>query len=156
MEYDRTVSAANESVATIAAADDSILELSIPANVTAEILRVEIGPHEGATPPNPTPWAMYTATAAGTGGAAVTETLQSGSGTIQGSVLKTLTAIPVTGLREMPQGAIAWEVGVIYVPVPEERIKVVGGGQDFFGFHFLAAPSATPTFTAHIVWGEIG
>lgn len=155
MQYERVVSAANESVATIAAADDPILELSIPANVVAEILRVEIGPHEGATAPNPTPWAMYTATAAGTGGSAVTETIQRGSGTIQGSVLKTLSALPGSGLREMPQGAINWSVGALYLPVPEERIIVMGGGQDFFGFHFLSAPSATPTFTAHIVWGEV-
>ncbi len=153
MQYDRVVEAAIQSSAE-PDFDDPLLELTAPANTFIDILEVTIGAHEGATPPNPTPYAFYTATAAGTGGAAVTEVLVRGKGGIQGSVLSGLTAASGTGFREFPQGAISWEIGVNHLWVPEARFEVIGGGQDFFGIVYLAAPSATPTSTVKITWGE--
>ncbi len=153
MQYDRIVEAAVQSLAE-ADADDPLLELTAPANTFLDILEITIGPHEGATAPDPTPYAFYTATAAGTGGGAVVEVLVRGKGTIQGVALSGLTAASGTGFREFPQGAIAWEIGVNHLWIPEGRFEVIGGGQDFFGIVYLAAPSATPTSTVKITWGE--
>ncbi len=65
-----------------------------------------------------------------------------------------------TGERPVKEASSQWRrTGMkwlaLYLPVPEERIQLVATGQDFFGFYFLGVPSATPTFTAHIVWGEV-
>jgi len=153
MQYDRIVEAAIESQAETVF-DDPLLEITAAANVFIDILEITIGPHEGATAPNPTPYAFYTATAAGTGGAAVTEVLVRGKGTIGGVALSGLTAPSATGYREFPQGAIPWEIGVNHLWIPEARFEVIGGGQDFFGIVYLANPSATPTSTVKITWGE--
>ncbi len=153
MNYDRIVEVAIASQAE-AAADDPLLEITAPANVFLDILEVTIGPHEGATAPNPTPYAFYTATAAGTGGATVVEVAVRGKGAIQGVALSGLTAPSATGYREFPQGAVAWEIGVNHLWIPEARFEVIGGGQDFFGIVYLAAPSAAPTSTVKITWGE--
>ncbi len=153
MQYDRVVEAAIQSSAE-AGADNPLLEINAPTAAYIDILEITIGPHEGATAPDPTPYAFYTATAAGTGGAAVTEVLVRGKGTIQGSALSGLTAASGTGFREFPQGAIPWEVGVNHLWIPEARFEVIGAGQDFFGIVYLGAPSATPTSTIKITWGE--
>ena len=153
MQYDRIVEAAIQSQAETAA-DDPLLEITAPANVFLDILEITIGPHEGATAPNPTPYAFYTATAAGTGGATVVEVAVRGKGSPQGVALSGLTAASGTGFREFPQGAIAWEIGVNHLWIPEARFEVIGGGQDFFGIVYLAAPSAAPTSTVKITWGE--
>ena len=153
MQYDRIVEAAIASQAE-AALDDPLLEITAPANVFIDLLEVTIGPHEGATAPDPTPYAFYTATAAGTGGATVVEVVVRGKGAPQGVALSGLTAPSATGYREFPQGAIPWEVGVNHLWLPEARFEVIGGGQDFFGIVYLAAPSATPTSTVKITWGE--
>ncbi len=153
MQYDRIVEAAIASQAE-AAADDPLLEVTAPANVLIDILEITIGPHEGATAPNPTPYAFYTATAAGAGGSTVTEVVVRGKGAAQGVALSGLTAPSATGFREFPQGAVAWEIGVNHLWIPEARFEVIGGGQDFFGIVYLAAPSATPTATVKITWGE--
>ncbi len=140
----------------VSTADDPMLELTMVGVVNGEILRVTIGAAEQATPPTPTPYAFYTATAAGTGGTAVTENIVAGPGTIQASVLRNLTALPVTGLREFAQGAVVWETGELWLPTPEERFEIHAGRQDFFGLHFLTAPSVAVTFTCSIVWAETG
>ncbi len=153
MQYDRIVEAAVESLAE-SAADDPLLEISVPTNAFIDILEVTIGPHEGATSPDPTPYAFFTASAGGTGGNPVTEVLVRGKGTIRGVCQSQLTAPSATDYREFPQGAIPWEVGVNHLWVPEARFEVIGGGQDFFGIVYLAAPSAIPTSTVKITWGE--
>ena len=50
MNYDRVVAAALAST-SLAAVDDPILELLCPANITIDLIRVELGATEGATPP---------------------------------------------------------------------------------------------------------
>jgi hypothetical protein len=153
MQYDRIVEAAVQSLAE-ANADDPLLEVTAPTGVLIDILEVIIGPHEGATAPDPTPYGFYTATAAGTGGTAVTEVVARGKGANQGTALSDLTAPSATGYREFPQGAIPWEVGAQHLWIPDARFEVIAGGQDFFGIVYLAAPSATPTSTVKVTWGE--
>ncbi len=154
--YDRIVSIGVQSQ-TEADADDPLIEITVPGNGFADILRVEIGPHEGATAPDPTPYAFYTATAIGSGGTAITtEAIIRGDGTIITSGIRNLTAASGTGFREYERPAIQWSVGHLYLPIPAEMFRIRGGGQDFFGFLFATAPSAAPTYSAQIVVGEVG
>lgn len=155
MNWQRVVQVGAETI-TETAADDPLIEVNLSAVAAAEILRVQIGAAQQATPPTPTPYAFYTATAAGTGGAAMNENVVTGDGTVLGTALSGLTALPVTGLIEFPQGAVVWETGELWLPTPEERFLLFGGGQDFFGVHFLLAPSVSVITTVMIEWGEVG
>ena len=140
----------------VSTADDPVMELQMPANSYAEIIRVEIGAAEGTDPvAEVQEIVMYSATAAGTGGTALTETLVRGEGTISGAALRNLTAAGA-GLVEWYFTAFHWQNGWLYLPVPEERYQVKAGGQDNFGFYFPTAPDAATTFSATVVWGEIG
>jgi hypothetical protein len=156
MNYDRVVGASVEGV-TVSLIDDPVMELRIPANGYAEIIRVEIGVAEGADPlAESQELAFFTATGDGTGGSAnTTEAIIRGSGTILGSVQQEETAAGA-GLVEHIQPGFHWSIGHLYLPVPEERYQLVSGGQDHFGFYFPTAPDAATTFSARIVWGEVG
>ena len=155
MIYDRVVGASVEAV-TVSLVDDPVMELSIGSGI-ADIIRVEIGVAEGADPLAETQeLAFYTATGAGTGGSAnTTEAIVNGAGTILGSVQQELTAAGA-GLVEHVQPGFHWSVGHLYLPVPEERYRIDAGAQDHFGFYFPTAPDAAVTFSARIVWGELG
>ncbi len=153
MQYDRVAEATIQSLAE-ADADDPLLEIRVSVTAVLDILEVTIGPHEGATAPDPTPYAFFTASSGGTAGNPVTEVLVRGKGSIVGVAQSQLTAPGVSDYREFPQGAIPWEVGVNHLWLPEARFEVWSGGQDFFGIVYLAAPSATPTTTVKITWGE--
>ena len=155
MNYERVVAAAMESVSA-STADDPMIELVTPTFVFAEILRINIGPAEQATLPEPTPYAFYTATAAGAGGVGLTEVIQRGTGTIGAFAERNLTAPGVAGFREFPQGTVPWEIGLMYVPEADDRFQVRTGGQLVFGVLFTSAPSVAVTFTLQIVWGEVG
>ena len=155
MNYDRVVAASMESIA-VSLIDDPIIELVMPANSYAEIIRVEIGVGEGATPVDEAQeFALYTATAAGTGGTALTEHILNGEGTIVGAATRNRTA-PGAGLLEVYHTGFHWQNGWLYLPVPEERIAIKAGAQDVFGFYFPTAPQAATTFSATLVWGEVG
>ena len=155
MNYDRVVAASQESI-SVTLIDDPVIELQMPANTYAEIIRVEIGVGEGVTPVDEAqPVALYTATAAGTGGSAITEQVLNGEGTVVGVALRNLTA-PGAGLQEVYFTGFHWQNGWLYLPVPEERIAVKAGAQDNFGFYFPTAPQVATTFSATLVWGEVG
>lgn len=135
-------------------ADKGIIELSVGASVMADIIRIEIGPAEGTDPVAETQeLAFYLNDASGTGTAIVEQVLQ-GSGTIGGVAVSNVTegATPT----EFYATGFHWSVGYLYLPVPEERFRLVGGSSvDNFGFHFPVAPDASTTFSATLVWGEI-
>ena len=156
MNYDRVVAASAEGV-TVSLIDDPVIELRIPANGYAEIIRVEIGVAEGAAPTDEVQeLAFFTATGDGTGGSAnTTAAIVIGSGTILGTVQQEETAVG-TGVVEFVRPGFHWQNGSLYLPVPEERYQLVSGGQDHFGFYFPTAPQAATTFSAQIVWGEVG
>ena len=155
MNFDRVVSAVMESQA-ISTVDDALIEVQFPANTAAEILRVEIGATEGTAPVDEVQeLAMFTTTAAGTGGTALTEHLLQGEGTISGVALRNLTA-PGAGLLEWYVTGFHLQNGWLYLPIPEERLIIKAGAQDNFGFYFPTVPDAAITMSATIIWGEIG
>jgi hypothetical protein len=97
--------------------------------------------------------AFYVNDASGTG-TAITEKVLKGSGSAAGVAISNVTegATPT----EFWGTGFHWSTGYLYLPVPEERIQVIGGSaEDNFGFHFPVTPDASTTFSATIVWGEI-
>jgi hypothetical protein len=151
--YVRVVSAALESVSE-ADVDDPIIELTCPANAMIEIIRVEIGPAEGASPVDEVQeLALWMGTIAGTGGSAMTETILRGDGTISGSALSSLTALGTGNI--IYATAYHTQNGWLYLPVPEERPQLIGGGDDIFNLHFPTVPDAALVSSTTIVWGEV-
>lgn len=155
MNYDRVVAATMESQA-VSLVDDPVIEVVMPANSIAELIRIEIGAAEGTDPvAEVQELCLYSATAAGTGGTALTARRLRGEGTINGSATRNRTA-PGAGLIEWYFTAFNWQTGWLYLPVPEERYLSKAGDQDVFGFYFPTAPDAATTFSATIIWGEVG
>lgn len=155
MQYDRTVAATMESQA-VSLIDDPVLEVVMGANSFGELIRIEIGAAEGTDPlAEVQEVAIYSATAGGSGGTALTERLVQGEGTIMGAASRNHTG-PPTGIIEWYFSGFHWQNGWLYLPVPEERYRSKAGDQDVFGFHFPTAPDAATTFSATIIWGEVG
>jgi hypothetical protein len=141
---------------TISTVDDALIEVQIPANAFAELISIEIGPAEGTDPvAEVQELALFSTTAAGTGGTALTENVLNGEGTIVGVALRNLTA-PGAGLVEWYATAFNARVGWIYEPVPEARYVSAAGAQDNFGFYFPTVPDAGLVLSATIIWGEVG
>ena len=155
--YDRTVSATMESQ-SVSLIDDPVIEVLMPANTIADLIRIEIGVAEGTDPlAESQEVVIYSATAGGTGGVGLTEHIVRGGvvGDIQGAASRNHTA-PGAGLLEWYFTGFHWSFGWLYLPVPEERFTSKAGGQDAFGFYFPTAPDAPVTFSATMIWGEIG
>ncbi len=154
MSYDRVVSGALAST-SLSAVDDPILELLCPANMTIDIIRVEIGPTEGTDPVDEIQEiGLWMGTAVGSGGSAVTERIVRGSGNIGGVVVSNVTTIG-TGNLWYPS-AYHTQNGWLYAPVPDEMPQLVSGGDDVFAVYFPVVPDAAMTISAVIVWGENG
>ncbi len=154
MNYVRVASASLEST-SLTLIDDPLVELTCPANVTIEVIRVEIGPAEGAAPTDEIqPVALWKGTAAGSGGGAATERLIRGSGTILGAVATNVTTIG-TG-NEFYHAAYHVQNGWLYAPVPEARPQLVAGSDDVFAVVFNVAPQVAIVTSCTIVWGEVG
>jgi len=155
MNYDRVVSATMESQA-VSLVDDPVIEVVMPANSVAELIRVEIGAAEGAAPLDEVQEVViYSATATGTGGTGLTEHLVRGEGTISGAASRNHTA-PGAGVLEWYFSGFHWQNGWLYLPVPEERPLLKSGGDDVFAVLFPTAPDAAMVVSTTIVWGEIG
>lgn len=153
MNYSRIVAGTLESTA-LTLADDPLLELTCPANAIIEVIRVEVGPSEGTDPvAEVQELALWMGTAAGSGGSAVTERIVTGDGSIVGVCVKNVTTLG-TG-NEFYHTAYHTSNGWLYLPVPEERPRLVGGSDDIFAVVFPVAPDASMTISATIVWGEI-
>ncbi len=154
MNYVRVASASLESTA-LTLIDDPLLELLCPASTVIEVIRVEIGPAEGAAPIDEIqPVALWMGTAVGSGGGAATERLLRGSGTILGVVATNVTTIG-TG-NEVYHTAYHTQNGWLYAPVPEARPQLVPGSNDVFAVVFPTAPQVSITTSCTIVWGEVG
>ncbi len=154
MNYDRVVAATLEST-SLSLIDDPILELLCPANMTIDILRVEIGATEGATPLDEVQEiALWMGTVVGSGGSAVTERIVRGSGTIGGVVVSNVTTIG-TG-NDWYHTAYHTQNGWLYTPIPDEMPQLVSGGDDVFAFLFPTAPDAAMVVSATLIWGENG
>jgi hypothetical protein len=133
------------------------IELQVPAGKQIEILRAWVGAAEGADPiADVQEIYIYGNDAAATGGTGMTEQPIRG-----GDDATTVTALagPAQGATPTTLYRSAWHLynEWLYLPVPEERIRVVGGGTiDNVGLGVPVAPDASITVTAGITWGELG
>ena len=154
MNYDRVVSAVLAST-SLSAADDPILELLCPANMVIDVIRVEIGPSEGAAPVDEIQEiALWMGTVVGSGGGSATERIVRGSGTIGGVVATNVTTIG-TG-NAWYNTAYHTQNGWLYAPIPQAMPMLRSGGDDVFAVFFPVAPDAAMVISTTIVWGEYG
>ena len=77
-----------------------------------------------------------------------------GSGSIVGVAVKNVTTIG-TG-SEFYHTAYHTQNGWLYLPVPEERPRLVSGGDDVFAVVFPTAPDAALVTSITLIWGEVG
>ena len=134
-------------------ASRSIIELQVPANTVVEILRVWIG-LEGAVADQMQEVALQLNDATGTGTAVTEQPLQAGYPTSAVTAITNLTVEGGTPTVVYPD-SFHIQNGWLYLPVPEERIIVTGGSTlDNFNVFLAAAPDASITLSAGVIWGE--
>jgi len=154
--YNAIYSATSDSDAFAAAG--SIIEVQVPANVQIEVLRAWVGPAEGTDPVNEVQEiALYVNDGVATAGTALTE--QELRGSTDATSLCAALAAPTIAATPVDLIFDAFHVqnGWLYLPVPEERIRIAGGTtNDNVGLRFPVAPDASMTVSYGIIWGEMG
>lgn len=140
-------------------ADEAVLiELQVPAAIQMELIRFWIGPSEGADPvAEVQELCLYLNDGPATSGTALTENKVWGSVDATASVVAvanpTIAATPVDYMFDAYHVQNGW----LYLPQPDERIRVAGGTtNDNLGVRFPVAPDAAMVISCGAVWGEIG
>lgn len=152
--FDRTVAFSMESQ-SISTADDPLIEVTAEANSAVEIIRVEIGPSEGTDPVDEVQEvALWMGTVAGSGGTSLTGRILRGEGTIVTTADRNVSTLG-TG-NDVYHTAYHTQNGWLYLPVPDERIRLKPGGDDIFAVLFPTAPDAAMTLSCTVVVGEVG
>jgi hypothetical protein len=155
-QYNGIFSATSDSDAFSAAG--SIIELQVPAATRIEILRAWVGPAEGTDPVSEVQEiSLYVNDGPATAGTALTEQELRGSTDATSAVAAlaapTIAATPVDLIFD----AFHVQNGWLYLPVPEERVTIMGGTtNDNVGLRFPVAPDASMTFSYGMIWGELG
>ena len=132
-----------------------LIELQVPANSIIEIIRAWCGPAEDATPIDEVQAIqIYGDATPGTAGVALTELSLQGGDPTSG-----VTALggPTNAAFDAIYYADAFHLqnGWLYLPSPEERIRIVGGSSlDNIGLGIIASPT-TADLTYGMVWGEL-
>lgn len=137
----------------------SVMELQVPSGSTIVVLRAWIGAAEGTDPvAEVQEVGLYGNDAAATGGTAMTEQeLQGGadsSSSVTGLRGPTIGATPI----DLYMDAFHLQNGWLYLPVPEERIQIIGTSADpgdNVGIRFPVAPDASITISGGMTWGEL-
>jgi hypothetical protein len=133
-----------------------LIELQVPANSIIEIIRAWCGPGEDATPIDEMQdIQIYGDATPGTAGTALTElALQGGDAASNVVALggPTNAAFDATYIAD----AFHLQNGWLYLPVPEERIRIVGGSSlDNVGLAFVSFNPTTVDLSYGMVWGEL-
>ena len=136
----------------------TLMELQVPANVMIEVIRVWVGPSEGATPVEEIQEIeLYLNNALATGGTGMTEqeirgTTDATSGVTALGAQPAIGTSPTVILRDGYHAFNGW----LYLPVPDERIRILGAAASCVGIQFPVAPDAAMNITYGMVWGEVG
>ena len=132
------------------------MELQVPSNTTAVVLRAWVGAAEAAAPVDEIQEVSLYFTATATTGTAVTEREIRGAADAATAVVAVSEGGTVTTPLDFYFDAYHVQNGWLYLPVPEERPVIQGGtGQDNFGIQFPVAPEVSITISHGIIWGEI-
>ncbi len=131
-----------------------IIEIQAGANSIIEIWRVWVGPSEGTDPVDEVQEiGLYRSDTVGTGTAMTEQEIQGGGDAVASAVaISTVTRGGTP--EELFYDAYHTQNGWLYLPVPEERPRLVSAGEDNFGVWFPVAPDASMTLSAGIVWAE--
>lgn len=137
-----------------------LMELNVPTASYIEILRCWVAPAEGASLDEVLPICLYTNNAAMSGGTVKFERF------IQGDVADN-AASDVVASKDGTVGATPDDIycdafhlkrGWLYLPAPDERIKVAGhsgGSINFFGMRLPSAPEVSTTLAFGMNWKEV-
>lgn len=143
---------------SVSTADDPLIELQLGSNVSITILRAWIGAAEGTDPVAEVQEVeIYSGPNVGTAGTALTEQPLSDQEASSVTALRNLTD-KGAGSFALYRDGFHLQNGWLYLPVPEERITLVGGSADpgdNIGISFPVAPDAAITISAGITWAEI-
>lgn len=156
IRYNGVYSAVASSIAATGAGP--LIELQVPTNVQVDILRIWVGAAEGTDPVAEVQEVyIYGNDAPTTGGSAMTEQIIRGSTDAASGVVAvqggSQGATPTTLYRDGYHVQNGW----LYLPVPDERIRTVGGSSiDNVGLGLPVAPDQSMTISCGIIWGEIG
>lgn len=136
---------------------DVLVELQVPAGTQIEIIRMWCGAAEGTDPVDEVQEIeIYGNDGVATGGTALTEQGLQGVDDTSGVTALGGPTIAATE-TSLYRDAFHLQNGWLYLPVPEERIRVVGGATiDNVGFRFPVAPDASTTVSYGVIWGENG
>jgi hypothetical protein len=156
MNYNGVYMASHPS--TSYSADEIVLmELQVPDNCQIELLRAWVGPAEGTDPvAEVQEICLYLNDGPATGGTGLTE--QEVWGTANAAALTVAVANATVAATPVDYAYDAFHAfnGWLYVPVPEERIRVVGGTtNDNIGIRLPVAPDAAMVLSVGMVWGEL-
>ena len=134
---------------------DVLIELQVPAATQIEILRMWCSPADNLID-DVQEIEIYGNDGVATGGTALTEQeIQGQDDAASGVTALGGPTIAATATTLYPD-SFHLQNGWLYLPVPEERIRVAGAGTiDNVGFRFHVAPGASVTVSYGVTWGEI-
>lgn len=135
---------------------DVLIELQVPSAVLIEIWRMWVGAAENDTLVDAVQEIdIYANDAAGTSGTSLTGVeIQT---EVDAATLVTAVGGPTIGATPTVLYPDGFHVqnGWLYLPVPEERIRIRGGGSvDNVGFRFPTAPGSSITVSYGIIYAE--
>jgi hypothetical protein len=131
-----------------------IIELQAAANSQIEIWRAWVGPAEGTVPVDEVQEIGWYRGATGGTGTGLPEQEIQGTGDAVATAVSLRNVTIGASPENMWFDAYHTQVGYLYHPIPEERLKIGSGGMDNIGMWFPVAPDASMTISAGIVWAE--
>ena len=135
-----------------------LIEIDVPTANYAEILRCWAGPAEGTDPIDEIlPIALYTNNTTATGLTAMNERLVQGGGDGASNLSAGRDGTVGTTPDDIYRDAFHLSRGWVYLPVPDERIKIAGhssGSINFFGMRLPVTPVVSTTLAFGITWRE--
>lgn len=145
------VYAIRDTLAAISAAD-TLLELTAASDTGVDLIRAWVSPR-GAVLDQIQEINVFTNDAAGTGTSQTPVALHPGYAAFGGTARDVITVEGTTPTDVIEDG-FHFQNGWLYLPVPEERIRIAGG--DIMGIRFPVAPDAAMNIACGMVFGELG
>lgn len=150
MQYTGVYSITDELTALTTA--DTLLELTAASDTSVDLIRAWVGPR-GAVLDQVQEINIFINDAAGTGSAQTPQALHPGYAAFGGTARDTITVEGTTPTDVVLDG-FHFQNGWVWLPTPEERIRVAGG--DILGIRLPTAPDAAMTIACGMIFGELG
>jgi hypothetical protein len=139
-----------DTLAAIAAAD-TLLELTAATDTGVDLLRAWVSPR-GAVLDQIQEINVFTNDAAGTGTSQTPVALKPGYAAFGGTARDVITVEGATP-TDIVEDGFHFQNGWLYLPLPEERIRIAGG--DIMGIRFPVAPDAAMNIACGMIFGEL-